>query len=220
MADAATISSLATAGGTLVLAIATFGSIRSANRAARVAEQSLLAGNRPVLTPSREDDVTERVGFGDGFHMSVSGHRAAAQVDDGRVFLAITVRNAAAGVAVIHGWRCGTYGGDSGTTVHERPDLDDFRRQQLDLYVPAGEVAVWRGAIRERDDAALPDIIEAIQRNGRIYIDMLYGDYEGNQRTIARFGMLLDDDEGEQRFANVLRYWSVDGTDPRAAYSS
>jgi len=51
MADWATISALATAGGTLVLAVATFASVRSANRAARTAERSLLASMRPVLTP-------------------------------------------------------------------------------------------------------------------------------------------------------------------------
>ena len=39
MADWVTISSLATAGGTLVLAVATFSSVRSANRSARVAER-------------------------------------------------------------------------------------------------------------------------------------------------------------------------------------
>ncbi len=44
MADWVTISSLATAGGTLVLAVATFGSVKSANRAARIAELSLLSG--------------------------------------------------------------------------------------------------------------------------------------------------------------------------------
>ena len=53
MADWVTISSLATAGGTLVLAIATFSSVKSANRSARVAERALLAGMRPVLMPSR-----------------------------------------------------------------------------------------------------------------------------------------------------------------------
>jgi hypothetical protein len=218
MSEWATISSLLTAGGTTVLAVATFGSIRSANRAARVAEQSLLAGVRPVLTPSREDDVTERVGFGDGFHMAVAGHRAGVAVDEGRVFLAITVRNAGAGVAVIHGWRAGVYGGDAGT-VHEAPEFDDFRRQQLDLYIPAGEVGVWRGAIRDADDRDLATMIEAIEDRGRIFVDLLYGDYEGGQRTIARFGLLIDDDE-EARFANVLRYWSVDGADPRAAYNA
>lgn len=53
--DWTTISSLATAGGTLVLAVATFASVRSANRAARLAEQSLLVGLRPVLMPSRDN---------------------------------------------------------------------------------------------------------------------------------------------------------------------
>jgi hypothetical protein len=220
MADWVTISSLLTAGGTTVLAVATFGSIRSANRAARVAEQSLLAGVRPVLTPSREDDVTERVGFGDGFHMNVAGHRAAARIDDGRVFLAITVRNAGAGVAVIHGWRSKTYGGDAGT-AHKPPELDDFRRQQLDMYVPAGEVGVWRGAIRDADDRDLGELVDAIENSGRILVDLLYGDYHGGQRTIARFGLLIEEDteDEQERFANVLRYWPVDGSDPRDAYT-
>jgi hypothetical protein len=56
-ADWATISALATAGGTLVLALATFGSVRSANRAARLAERSLRAGLRPLLMPSRLEDL-------------------------------------------------------------------------------------------------------------------------------------------------------------------
>ena len=47
MPDWVTISSLATAGGTLVLAVATFASVRSANRAARTAELAL-----PPLTPA------------------------------------------------------------------------------------------------------------------------------------------------------------------------
>ena len=47
MTDWVTISALATATGTLVLAVATFASVRSANRAARVAEQAFLMGQRP-----------------------------------------------------------------------------------------------------------------------------------------------------------------------------
>jgi hypothetical protein len=43
-----TISALATATGTLVLAVATFASVRSANRAARVAEQAFLIGQRAI----------------------------------------------------------------------------------------------------------------------------------------------------------------------------
>jgi hypothetical protein len=54
--DWVTVTSLVTAAGTLVLAIATFGAVRSANRAARAAEHSLLAGLRPLLMPSRIQD--------------------------------------------------------------------------------------------------------------------------------------------------------------------
>ena len=51
-----TISALATATGTLILAAATFASVRSANRAARVAEQAFLMGQRPLVMQSRLDD--------------------------------------------------------------------------------------------------------------------------------------------------------------------
>jgi len=44
-----TASSLATGFGTLVLALATFAAVRSANRAARAAERSLLAAALAAL---------------------------------------------------------------------------------------------------------------------------------------------------------------------------
>ena len=51
--DWAAIASLATAGGTLLLAVSTFASVRSANRAAQAAaERSLLIGLRPLLASS------------------------------------------------------------------------------------------------------------------------------------------------------------------------
>jgi hypothetical protein len=62
--DWASIASLATAIGTLVLAVATFASVRSANRAARAAEQSLLVGLRPLLMPSRLQDESWMVSAG------------------------------------------------------------------------------------------------------------------------------------------------------------
>ncbi len=50
MADWATISSMAKAGDTLVLAIATFGFIRSANRSARRRGRSNPAASIPART--------------------------------------------------------------------------------------------------------------------------------------------------------------------------
>ena len=108
MADWVTISSLATAGGTLVLAVATFSSVKSANRSARVAELSLMAGLRPVLITSRDEDPVEQVRFGDGQVLTVHGHGAAIEVANDRLYMAIALRNGGSGLSVIHGWRART----------------------------------------------------------------------------------------------------------------
>ena len=52
--------------GTLVLAGATFVSIRSSNRSARIAERALLAGQRPLLVVARREDPAQEVQFADG----------------------------------------------------------------------------------------------------------------------------------------------------------
>jgi hypothetical protein len=104
VADWVTISSLATAGGTLVLAVATFSSVKSGNRSARVAERALLSGQRPLLITSREADTLERVRFGDGVLLTVPGHGGAVQEVRDRLYMAIALRNGGSGLAVIHVW--------------------------------------------------------------------------------------------------------------------
>src|SRR3954449_3069514 len=88
MTDWPKIASLATAGGTLVLAVATFSSVRAGRRSARIAERStgiaeraLRIGMRPVLVPSRGTDPPETVRFVDGRRVSVAGGRAAVERD-------------------------------------------------------------------------------------------------------------------------------------------
>ncbi len=100
---ASTISSLATAGGTLILAIATFVSVRSANRAARTAERALQAGLRPVLVPSRRQDPEEKIMWQDQHWARLAGGQASVELIDGIIYLAISVRNVGSGIAVIHG---------------------------------------------------------------------------------------------------------------------
>ena len=102
--DWVAVSAIVTAGATLVLAIATFLSVRSANRAARAAERSLLAGLRPLLAPSRLDDQPQKVGFFDDRWFMVPGGGAIAEATDEAVYLAIAVRNVGSGIAVLHGW--------------------------------------------------------------------------------------------------------------------
>jgi hypothetical protein len=51
MADWPTIASLATAGGTLVLAVATFSSVRAGRRSTRIAERSTGIAERALSEP-------------------------------------------------------------------------------------------------------------------------------------------------------------------------
>jgi hypothetical protein len=150
------------------------------------------------------------VRFGDGQILNVSGHGAAIEVADGTLYMAIGVRNGGTGLAVIHGWRAEV----RERTRNEQPDLSTFRRNARDLYIPAGDSGFWQGAIRDGNDPDLERLSGAAARGERVLVDLLYGDHEGGQRTITRFGVApWPDVEGER--AEVLRYWSVDREDPR-----
>ncbi|HEX8976402.1 MAG TPA: hypothetical protein VF781_07820 [Solirubrobacteraceae bacterium] len=216
MADWVTISSLATAGGTLVLAVATFSSVRSANRSARVAELSLLTGLRPVLIPTKDDDPVETVRFGDGQALHVPAHGAAVVATD-VVYLGLGLRNGGSGLGVIHGWRAEPRDLDR---VRDRPELDSFHRQQIDIYIPAGDTGNWLGALRDPADPDYRPVREAVETGESLVLDLLYGDHEGGQRTIVRFSLApWPADEAEfdasARRVTVLRYWNIDRQDPR-----
>lgn len=103
--DWPTIASLATAAGTLVLAVATYGSVRASRRSSRVAEQSLALNLRPVLVTSRVDDPPIEIMFGDGRYVKVAGATAAVEVEDDNLYFAIPLRNAGSGLAIIRSWR-------------------------------------------------------------------------------------------------------------------
>ena len=98
--DWASVASLATAAGTLVLAVATFAAVRSANRTARAAERSLQAGLRPLLLASRLQDDPQKVMFVDGKWVQVPGGRASVLAEERVIYLAMSVRNVDRGIAV------------------------------------------------------------------------------------------------------------------------
>src|SRR5262249_13897366 len=102
--DWGTVAEVGTALGTLVLAVATFYATRTANRASRVAEQALLISLRPVLVPSRENDPSDVVLWGDGHQIVLPGGFAWAEVSDDNVYLAISLRNVGSGLGVLRGW--------------------------------------------------------------------------------------------------------------------
>jgi hypothetical protein len=210
MADWVTISSLATAGGTLVLAGATFASVRSANRAARVAEQSMLVGLRPLLMPSRQTDEAQKIGFVDRWFVAPGGG-GIAEVADKAVYLAFGVRNAGAGIAVLHGWYLND-GADFGGDATHVP-IDEFHMLTRDLYIPPHDIGFWQGAFR---DPAAPEFAaarRAIEARERLVVDVLYGDHEGGQRVVTRFSMTPREDGNWM--VSAARHWNVDRADPR-----
>ena len=213
MADWATISSLATAGGTLVLAIATFVSVRSANRAARVAERSLQAGMRPLLSGSRLIDPDIKIGWSDNHRAMVRGGRASIEVVDDRIYLAMSVRNVGSGVAVLRAWSV-----DTPATFEDQAPLDRlerFRDQTRDLYISANDVGFWQAAIRDPDDPLYADVRAAIEGPRTFLIDVLYMNDEGEQRAVTRFVVVPADDTGTQWLCSVGRHTYLDRPDPR-----
>ena len=210
--DWATIASLATAGGTLVLAVSTFASVRSANRAARAAERSFLVGPQPLLVPSRLHDPEQKVSWIDHQHVLLSGGTGFADVEgeNDTVYLAMSVRNAGNGIAVMRAWQ--VY--PEQLITEERPDLDGFRRHTRDLYVAPADVGFWEAAFRDPEDPRRPGVMQAVKSRQPITVDVLYGDYEGGQRLISRFLMQTRGDSGPW-IVSVSRHWNLDRPDPR-----
>jgi hypothetical protein len=217
MAGVAEISSLATGAGTLVLAVATFASVRSANRAARVAEQALLVTQRPLLVPSRLDDTKQKVYFQEGRYMVLEGGRGGADFENGVVYLGISIRNAGPGIAVLHGWRF-----MAGAQINPpRPDPETFRHQGRDILVAPGDIGFWQGAFRDSDDPQYDEAVSTVKSDDDeivLSIDLLYGDNDGGQRVISRMmlrGFKRDDGSDRTWLGSVVRHWNVDRPDPR-----
>lgn len=209
MTDWTTIASLSTAGGTLVLAAATFSSVRASQRSARIAEQALLIGQRPVLAPARESDPPISVAFIDHQMLTVPGGAAAVELHDGRFYAVLPLRNVGAGIAVLHSWRLAP----RSVLMQEDPDPTAFRRLTRDLYIPSGEVGFWQGALREPDDEMRAGLDEAFAARTPLTLDLLYGDHEGGQRAVSRFSLAPTDEGGW--LAGVARHWRLDGVNPR-----
>jgi hypothetical protein len=216
MADWSTIASLSTAAGTLVLAVATFSSVRASQQSARVAELALSHNLRPLLIPSRLDDPSQKVRFGEGRYVKVDGGRAAVEREGDAIYLVIPLRNVGAGIGVLHGWRLEGFTRDfqpGAAQEMPQPELESFRRQTRDLYVPAADIGFWQGAIRAADDSFRDEAESALDADQPIFLDMLYGDEVGGQRTITRF--ILDHRGHDVWLPEAVRHWFLDSPGPR-----
>ena len=225
-----TIANLATALGTLILAVATFSAVRSANLMARVAQEQFLVQLRPVLTTSRREDPTLKVNFGDEKWVRVPGGSAVGEVSPGQgsmgpdtpvVYMAIALRNAGNGIAVLHGWR---FYPDARRDTEHAP-LEEFQRQNRDLYIPVGDVGFWQGAFRDTERAGYEEARKVIEAHESWTVELLYGDHEGGQRVVSRFTVFPvgnpDQSPDPARdtelrwLATASRHWNIDRPDPR-----
>lgn len=214
MANWVVISSLATAGGTLVLAGATFASVRSANRSARVAEETLLAGMRPLLMPSRPDDPAIKVGFADDHFVQVRGNSGTAEATDSVIYLTMSIRNAASGIAVLHGWRVEMPRDIATLANADCPEISSFRRLTRDLYIAAGDISFWQGAYRDPGESEFSQMREQVRSRERFFVDLLYGDHRGGQRVVSRYSF-QPRESVDDWYVTVVRHWNVDQPDPR-----
>ena len=215
MTDWSTIASLLTAGGTLVLAVATFASIRSANRSARIselsartAERSLLRGQRPLLVNSRLQDPEQKTQYREGVWLRVPGGSAALELTDEVVYMAMSIRNVGTGLAVMHGWHVGV----GVHTERTHPPLEKFTTQQLDIYVAPGDDGLWLGALRDPEAGIFQAVTDAVKAGEALVFFLLYGDFEGGERVITQFAVRKT---GERWLAQAARHFNVDRPDPR-----
>jgi hypothetical protein len=223
--DWATISSLATGAGTLVLAIATFAAVLSAKRSNRVAQETLQEQRRsaqaaeaalqeqrrPIFSQSRFDDPVQKINFVEGHWVKAAGGRAVAEHVDGIVYLAISLRNVGIGIGVCQGWVVRRGRGAASDMPTHAPE-EEFRRQSRDLYMPPGDVGMWQGALRNPHDPVRAQIAEAIDAGEPITVELLYSDLVGGQRTITRFSLSALDDSW---IAAMVRHWYLDWAGPR-----
>jgi hypothetical protein len=205
-----TAATAATAVGTLVLAVATFSSVRSAQRSARASEAALLAGIRPVLVTSRLEDPPQKVGFQDDHWAHVAGGRASVEVTDEAIYLLVSLRNVGHGLAVLDRWEVMP---DRVRDERLKGEEESFRRLTRDIYVAAGDLGFWQGTLRDPNEDLFKAIREAAEEPRAMTLDILYRDHEGGQRTITRFGLIPAPDG--KWLATVSRHWNLDRPEVR-----
>jgi hypothetical protein len=160
---------------------------------------------------SRLQDDPQKVMFVDGKWVQVPGGRASVLAEEGVIYLTMSVRNVGRGIGVVHGWH---YYPEWGPAVPD-PVVGDFHRQHRDLYVPAGDIGFWQAAFRDEADPQYDEACKAVTSRSHMTVDILYGDADGGQRVVTRFGIQPRGDDGW--LISVNRHWNIDRPDPRDA---
>jgi hypothetical protein len=207
--NAEAIASLTTAAGTLVLAIATFSATRSANRASRIAERSLLATLRPVLMNTQLGDPRQKIGFADQHWVHIEGPGAVIEQGGDAIYLAVGLRNFGSGIAIIQAWYP-VADRLLGDTPHG--PVEQFRPQTRSLYVPPGGIGFWQGALRDPSDPVYDGFAQAIKDREPVTIELLYSDMNGGQQTVTR--MHIHPAQADHWLVSVSQHWTLSNHTP------
>jgi hypothetical protein len=169
-----------------------------------------------VLAPSRLEDPSQKIMFVEGKWVRATGGHGVAEHEDGNVYLALSLRNVGAGIAVCQGWVVSAGLQSSRTSPTHRP-VEEFRTQTRDLYIPGGDIGMWQGAVRDHRDPAYEPVAQAVEVEEPITLELLYSDQVGDQRTISRFGLTpMRNSKGELTWlASGSRHWFLDRAGPR-----
>lgn len=209
--DWVAVAGIATAVGTLALAVATFASTRTANRAAQSAEKLRLEALRPILIPSQWGDPVQKISFVDGVWLHVAGGRASMETKNDVVYLVMSVRNAGRGLAVLHGW--------SVPPERDSPhaDPETVHRLTRDIYIASDYTGFAQIAARDPSTEEFRLLKAAASGDDPFWVDVLYSDMEGAQRVMTRFGLNRPPGESspDEWIVAAARHWNVDLPDPR-----
>jgi hypothetical protein len=169
-----------------------------------------------VLAPAGTDDPAENVQFADGRIFPVGNGQALVAQDAGAVYLAIPPRNVGAGLAVLRGYHIQGEPASHvaqdprGPARHLRgdppPHSRAFSPQQRDLLISTRRAGFWQAALRDPKTRRHGEVTQTIGTRGRVTVDVLYGDHEGNQPSITRFVLLPEADSWR---CDATRYWSL-----------
>lgn len=200
------LANLATAAGTLALAVATFFSIRSANRSNRTADRALQQGLRPILLPSLFTDPVQKIHYADDQWIQVPGGRATLEVTPTAAYLGLSVRDIGSGPAVIDAWDI------LDTARDERRPVREYHRLTRDLYVPAGACGYVQVAARDVTAPAYHTLARAGRDHQPFAVDVLYSDIDELQHHIIRISLNATpggDQDGRVWALNEVRHSTV-----------
>ena len=158
-----TLAELATAGGTLVLAISTFASVRSANRAARAAELvtpgRTAAAAGPVPAPGSGSE-----GLLDRLQACRAGGRHGGGRGRGR-------HDLPGNVGAQPGERHRGDAGLAGAADRRAAPGDVGVPRQTRLYVAPSDTGSWQAALRDPDDPERGRVAEAVKARQPVTVE-------------------------------------------------